>query len=65
MEIGNELLEFRAKHNLTQLALSLIIGVSVGMISQYETGHKSPTAKNKILFRNKMNEWEEKRNGKK
>ena len=62
MEYGKELLEFRAKHNLTQLALSLIIGVSVGMISHYETGQKSPTAKNKIVFKNKMKEWEEKEN---
>ena len=63
MEFGNELLEFRAKHNLTQMALSVIIGSSYGMISQYETGKKFPTQKNKILFKNKMKEWEEKKNG--
>lgn len=54
------LLEFRAKHNLTQKQTAEIVGVSYEMISQYENGKYNPTAKNKIIFEKKIKEWEKK-----
>jgi transcriptional regulator with XRE-family HTH domain len=62
MNFGNKLLEFRARHNLSQKQTADIVGVSYEMISQYETGKYNPTAKNKIIFENKMKEWEGKKN---
>lgn len=62
MNFGNKLLEFRARHNLSQKQTADIVGVSYEMISQYETGKYNPTAKNKIIFENKMKEWEENKN---
>lgn len=54
------LLEFRAKHNLTQKQLAEIIGVTAIMVHRYETRKSEPTKVNKIIFANKMKEWEEK-----
>ena len=62
MEFGKKLLEFRAKYNLNQKQTSEIVGVSYEMISQYENGKYKPTARNKIIFENKMKEWEENKN---
>lgn len=62
MDFGKKLLEFRAKYSLSQKQTSEIVGVSYEMISQYENGKYNPTARNKIIFENKMKEWEEKKN---
>lgn len=62
MEFGKMLLEFRAKYNLNQKQMAEIVGVSYEMISQYENSKYKPTAKNRIIFENKMKEWEEKQN---
>lgn len=62
MDFGKKLLEFRAKYSLSQKQTSEIVGVSYEMISQYENGKYKPTARNKIIFENKMKEWEEKQN---
>ena len=62
MDFGKKLLEFRAKYSLNQKQTSEIVGVSYEMISQYENGKYKPTARNKIIFENKMKEWEEKQN---
>lgn len=59
---GITLLEFRAKHLLTQTQLANILGVGVNMIHRYETKKAEPTQVNKIIFENKMKEWEEKKN---
>ena len=59
---GITLLEFRAKHLLTQSQLAEILGVDVNMIHRYETKKAEPTQVNKIMFENKMKEWEEKKN---
>lgn len=59
---GITLLEFRAKHLLTQAQLAEILGVGVNMIHRYETKKTEPTQVNKIIFENKMKEWEEKEN---
>ena len=64
MEInyGITLLEFRAKHNLTQKQLAEIFGVDINTIHRTETEKTTPTKRNKIKFENKMKEWEEKQN---
>lgn len=59
---GITLLEFRAKHLLTQVQLADILGVTSFMIHRYETRKSEPTQVNKIKFENKMKEWEEKQN---
>lgn len=60
---GIILLEFRAKHLLTQTQLAEILGVTLNMIHRYENKKSEPTDVNKIIFENKMKEWEEKKNG--
>ena len=62
MEFGKMLLEFRAKYNLNQKQMAEIVGVSYEMISQYENSKYKPTARNRIIFENKMKEWEEQKN---
>ena len=59
---GITLLEFRAKHLLTQTQLADILGVGLNMIHRYETQKNEPTEVKKIIFANKMKEWEEKKN---
>lgn len=59
---GSTLLEFRAKHLLNQTQLADILGVNVNMIHRYETRKNEPSQVNKIIFENKMKEWEEKQN---
>lgn len=61
MEFSKTLLEFRAKHKLTQKQVADIIGVSVVMICRYEQEMNKPTQVNKIRFAKKMKEWEEKK----
>ena len=56
---GITLLEFRAKHLLTQTQLAEILGVNVNMIYRYETRNSEPSRVNKIIFENKMKKWEE------
>ena len=60
---GITLLEFRAKHLLTQTQLAHILGVNLNMVHRYETQKSEPTQVNKIKFENKMKEWEEQKNG--
>lgn len=62
MDFGKMILEFRAKYNLNQKQMAEIVGVSYEMISQYENGKYKPTARNKIIFENKMKEWEKNKN---
>ncbi|MGI6280159.1 MAG: helix-turn-helix domain-containing protein [Acutalibacteraceae bacterium] len=60
MDFGRTLLEFRAKHNLTQKQLANIIGVDTNTVYRTENGKTEPTQVNKIKFENKMKEFEEK-----
>lgn len=62
MEFGRTLLEFRAKHNLTQKQLAHIIGVDTNTVYRTENEKTVPTQVNKIKIENKMKEWEEKQN---
>ena len=62
MDFGRTLLEFRAKHNLTQKQLADCLGVNVMAIYRYENNKYNPTQVNKIKFENKMKEWEDNKN---
>ena len=59
---GITLLEFRAKHWLTQKQLANILGVDVNTVYRTENQKTEPSQRNKIIFENKMKEWEEKQN---
>ncbi|MBR5823674.1 MAG: helix-turn-helix transcriptional regulator [Paludibacteraceae bacterium] len=58
MDFGKVCVEFRAKHNLTQKQMAEIIGVSVTMVTFYETGRYKPYKMKEIKFKIKMKEWE-------
>ena len=62
MGFEKNMLEFRARNNLTQKQLAEIIGVDINTIHRTETEKTKPTKRNKIKFENKMKEWEEKKN---
>ena len=59
---GIKLLEFRAKYLLTQTQLAEILGTTLTMVYRYENRKSEPTNVKKIIFENKMKEWEEKNN---
>lgn len=58
MNYGEKLLEFRAKHNLTQTALAQILGVCVMTVGRLENGYNKPSKMGIIKYDNKMKEWE-------
>ena len=62
MEYGKNLLEFRAKYNLTQKDLAELFEVSPNMVFRYEKGTHKPHKANEIRFENKMKEYEVKQN---
>lgn len=62
MYYGEKMLDFRAKHNLTQKKFAEILGINQSYICRYECGLYNPTKKNQIIYENKMREWEEKKN---
>lgn len=62
MNYGITLLEFRAKHLLTQTQLADILGVTLTMIHRYENNKSEPTRVKRMIFNKKMREWEEKEN---
>lgn len=62
MNYGITLLEFRAKHLLTQKQLADILGVEVITVYRTENKKTEPSQRNKIIYENKMKEWEEKQN---
>ena len=57
---GEKLVEFRAKHSLSQMALAIILGTSVTNISRYENNKGVPNKRNQFIFEQKMKEWEKK-----
>lgn len=63
MDYGKVLLDFRARHNLTQQQLAELFGVTVFMVYRYERQISKPSKVNKIKFDYKMKEWEKKKNG--
>ena len=65
-EFGKTLLEFRAKHNLTQKQMSEILCVGKNAVSRYELGENEPTAVHRIMYEIKMTNYERKNeNGRK
>ena len=62
MNFGERLLQFRAKYDLTQQNLAVIFGVTQRMIYLYEANLCKPNPKNKIMFENKMKEYEVNKN---
>lgn len=62
MNFRKRLLDFRAKHNLTQKQLAELFGVHINMIYRYEHNIRNPSAVNKIKFENKMKDYEVKKN---
>lgn len=62
MVFGRKMLEFRAKHNLTQTQLANMLGVDINTVYRTENEKTEPTKRNAIKFENKMKEWEEKKN---
>ena len=60
MTFGKSLLEFRAKHDLTQANLADFLGITPYMVHRYEKGKSNPSAKNEIIYLRKMKEMEEK-----
>lgn len=62
MAFKDILIEFRAKHDLSQANLADILGVSQCMVNKYEKEKHNPTARNKIIYENKMKEWESAKN---
>lgn len=58
MLFKDELLEFRAKFDLTQKQAAKILGVNPNMIFRYEKGFAKPSDKNLIILRKKMYQYE-------
>ena len=58
VSVVEKMLNFRAKHNLTQGDLAKILGITVNMVFRYENGVNSPSKVNQIRFENKMKEYE-------
>lgn len=56
---GNELLQFRARHYLTQQRLAELLGISLGMVHRYETNAAKPSKRNLIIYRNTMSYYDE------
>lgn len=62
MELKEKVLEFRAKHNLTQKQLAQIVGVASNTVYRLECDICKTTKRNEAKFKIKMKEWEEKKN---
>ena len=62
MTLGERMLEYRAKHKISQLKLAVILDESVGTIYRCESENFKLHKVNEIRLKNKMNELEEKDN---
>lgn len=60
MTIGEKILMYRAKHNLTQQQMADLLGVHCNMIHRYEKGGVNPHKVKVIQLEQKMKELEEK-----
>lgn len=58
MGFDKMLLQFRAKHNLTQAQLAEILGVATNTVHRLESDKNKPTKRNEIAYESKMKEWE-------
>lgn len=55
---GEKLIAFRAKHDLTQTDVAKLFGTDQKSISNYEREVFHPTRKNKLVYEQKMTEYE-------
>lgn len=62
MNWSEKMLDFRARHMLTQTQLANIIGAALITVHRIERGKSNPTQRNAVIFERKMKEWEEKKN---
>lgn len=62
MEYSKLLLEFRARHRLSQCQLASILGVHPNMVYRYEIGECKPSAVNRLRFAAEMKKWEDDNN---
>ena len=60
MNFSETLLQFRAKHNLTQEQAANIIGIAHNTVHRLECEKNKPRKKDKIIYETKMKEWSEK-----
>lgn len=58
MTIGERLLMFRAKYNLTQKQMSKLIDENINMLYRYENGNNKPHKKNELRILMKLDELE-------
>ena len=61
MTIGERLLMFRAKYNLTQKQMSKLIDENVSMLYRYENGNNKPHKKNELRILMKLEKLEKER----
>ena len=63
MTIGERMLEYRAKHDLTQKQLAELLGENSNTVFKFENGKTKPHKVNELRLHIKMKELEEKENG--
>ena len=61
MTIGERLLMFRAKYNLTQKQMSKLIDENINMLYRYENGNNKPHKKNELRILMKLEKLEKER----
>lgn len=61
MTIGERLLMFRAKYNLTQKQMARLIDENVNMLYRYENGNNKPHKKNELRILMKLEKLEKER----
>lgn len=59
MSYGEEILRFRARHNLSQAKVAKLFGVQVNMIFRYEKGKALPSKTHRIRFEEIMKKLDE------
>ena len=53
------LLQFRAKHKLTQRQVAEILGVHRNIVQRHENGKSRPTPRNRLIFEQVLKAYEE------
>lgn len=60
MELGERILQYRAKHRLSQRQMAILLGENHNAISWLETGRHKPQKMKEVRLTLKMNELEAK-----
>lgn len=58
IEYCDYLLQFRAKHKLTQRQVAEILGVHVNIVQRHECGKSTPTPRNRLIFEQALEAYE-------